>query len=258
MALTKVSFTAGIDKQDSKYGAEGRWIDSDYVRFRYGLPEQIGGWAAFFNYNFIGVARDSWTWTALNGTPQLSVATNKKLYAYNGGSLGDITPVTKTSVGKTITPTNASTIITVTDVAHGAVVGDIVSFTSLSGSFAGSSAATFLIQYEVQTVVDTNNYTVKSPVTLSGTTPATATIKYLYPIGNPTALPGFGWNASTWGTSTWGTPRTSGVSLPPRIWSLDNFGENLILQQVDGGIYEWAPSGKSGTGSALPMVADHG
>ena len=242
MALTKVSFTAGIDKQDSKYGAEGRWVDSDYVRFRYGLPEQIGGWSAFTTINLIGVARDIWTWTSLNGTPQLALSTNKKIYAYNGGSWGDITPVTKTSTGKTITPTNASTVITVTDVAHGAVVGDIVSFTSLSGSFGGSSAATFLIQYEVQTVVDTDNYTVKSPVTLSGTTPATATIKYLYPIGNPIALSSYGWGTSTWGSDTWGTPRTTGVSLPPRIWSLDNFGENLVLCPALGALYQWSPT----------------
>jgi hypothetical protein len=160
MALTKVSFAAGIDKQDSKYGAEGRWVDSDYVRFRYGLPEQIGGWSAFSDKNLIGVARDIWTWTALNGTPQLAISTNKKVYAYNGGSWGDITPVTKTSVGKTITPTNASTVITVTDVAHGTLVGDIVSFTTVSSPFGGTTGATFQIQYEVQTVIDLDNYTV--------------------------------------------------------------------------------------------------
>ena len=242
MALTKVSFTAGIDKQDSKYGAEGRWIDSDYVRFRYGLPEQIGGWSAFTTINLIGVARDIWTWTSLNGTPQLSISTDKKLYAYNGGSWGDITPVTKTSVGKTITPTNASTVITVTDVAHGAVVGDIVSFTTVSSPFGGTTGATFQIQYEVQTVVDLDNYTVKSPVTLSGTTPGTATIKYLYPIGNSIALSSYGWGTSTWSTSTWGTPRTSGVSLPPRIWSLDNFGENLVACPAQGALYQWSPT----------------
>ena len=242
MALTKVSFAAGIDKQDSKYGAEGRWVDSDYVRFRYGLPEQIGGWSAFSDKNLIGVARDIWTWTALNGTPQLAISTNKKVYAYNGGSWGDITPVTKTSVGKTITPTNASTVITVTDVAHGALVGDIVSFSSVSSPFGGSTGSTYDIQYEVQTVVDLDNYTVKSPVTLSGTTPGTATIKYLYPIGNSIALSSYGWGTSTWGTSTWGTPRTSGVSLPPRIWSLDNFGENLVLCPAQGALYEWSPT----------------
>ena len=242
MALTKVSFAAGIDKQDSKYGAEGRWVDSDYVRFRYGLPEQIGGWSAFSDKNLIGVARDIWTWTALNGTPQLAIATNKKVYAYNGGSWGDITPVTKTSTGKTITPTNGTTVITVTDVNHGAAVGDIVSFTTVSSPFGGATGATFQIQYEVQTVVDLDNYTVKSPVTLSGSTPGTATIKYLYPVGNAIALSSYGWGTGTWGTGTWGTPRTSGVSLPPRIWSLDNFGENLVACPALGAVYEWSPT----------------
>ena len=39
MALTQIKFAPGIDKQDTKVGAQGRWVDSDNVRFRYGLPE---------------------------------------------------------------------------------------------------------------------------------------------------------------------------------------------------------------------------
>ena len=43
--LSKVNIQAGIDKQTTTYGAEGRWIDSKNVRFRTGLPEKIGGWS---------------------------------------------------------------------------------------------------------------------------------------------------------------------------------------------------------------------
>ena len=243
MPLTKVAFAAGIDKQDSKYGAEGRWIDSDYVRFRYGLPEKVGGWTAFSSgYNLIGVARDTWSWNALDGTPYLAVGTNKKLYGYTGGAYGDITPIRDTNVSVTITPTNATTVITVTDVAHGALVGDFVTFSATSVAFGGLTASTFDIQYEVQTVASANSYTVKSPATLLNSTPGTATIAYQLAIGTEIAIQNYGWGTGGWGTGTWNTPRTTVTALEARLWSLDNFGENLIACVNNGMVYEWAPN----------------
>ncbi len=44
--LTEIKFAPGIDKQDTSVGAAGRWVDSDLARFRYGLPEKIGGWSS--------------------------------------------------------------------------------------------------------------------------------------------------------------------------------------------------------------------
>jgi hypothetical protein len=240
MPLTKIAFAAGIDKQDSKYGAEGRWINSDYVRFRYGLPEKIGGWTDFSSgYNLIGVARDTWTWNALDGTPYLAVGTNKKLYAYTGGLFADITPIRDTNAGVVITPTNATTVITVTDVAHGASVGDFLTFSATSASFGGLTAPPFDIEYEVQTVPTVNTYTVKSPLTLLNSTPGTATIAYQLAIGTETAIFDYGWGTGTWGTGTWNTPRTSVNTLNPRLWALDNFGENLIACVNNGMVYEW-------------------
>ena len=243
MPLTKVAFSAGIDKQDSKYGAEGRWIDSDFVRFRYGLPEKIGGWTTFSSgYNLIGVARDTWSWNALDGTPYFSVATNRKLYGYTGGAYADITPIRATNVSVVITPTNATTVITVTDVANGVSVGDFVTFSSTSGSFGGLSASTFNIQYEVQTVATANTYTVKSPATLLNSTPGTATIAYQLAIGPVTSIPSYGWGTGAWGLGTWNTPRTTVVALDARSWTLDNFGENLIACVNNGMVYEWPPN----------------
>jgi hypothetical protein len=243
MPLTKIAFAAGIDKQDSKYGAEGRWIDSDYARFRYGLPEKIGGWTTFSaGYNLIGVARDTWTWNALDGTPYLAVGTNKKLYGYTGGAYGDITPIRDTNAGVVITPTNATTVITVTDAAHGASVGDFVTFSATSASFGGLTAPPFNIQYEVQTVANANTYTVKSPLTLLNSTPGTATIAYQLAIGTETAVLDYGWGTGGWGTGTWNTPRTTVDALTARLWSLDNFGENLIACVNNGMVYEWPPN----------------
>ena len=43
MALLRLPFKPGVDKQNTEYGVEGGWVDSDYIRFRYGLPEKLGG-----------------------------------------------------------------------------------------------------------------------------------------------------------------------------------------------------------------------
>jgi hypothetical protein len=40
MALKKLGFKPGFNKQTTASGAEGEWIDGDFVRFRYGLPEK--------------------------------------------------------------------------------------------------------------------------------------------------------------------------------------------------------------------------
>ena len=82
MPLVRLFFKPGIDKQNTEYGAEGGYIDSDYVRFRYGLPEKMGGWTNFaqLDTNLVGMATDIFTWTSLTGVPHVAVGTNRKLY----------------------------------------------------------------------------------------------------------------------------------------------------------------------------------
>ena len=80
MALVKVQLSPGIDKQDTEYGAEGRWFDGDNVRFRYGLPEKIGGWAKVTSDALLGAARGMRAWFSLDGDPSTITGTNKKLY----------------------------------------------------------------------------------------------------------------------------------------------------------------------------------
>ncbi len=63
MPLLRLFLKPGVDKQNTEYGAEGGWVDSDYVRFRYGLPEKVGGWTQFGNtqVNFVGSTSDIFT-----------------------------------------------------------------------------------------------------------------------------------------------------------------------------------------------------
>ena len=49
--LQKLKFKPGFNKQDTESGAEGQWTDGDFVRFRYGMPEKIGGWLQLTSAN---------------------------------------------------------------------------------------------------------------------------------------------------------------------------------------------------------------
>lgn len=254
MPITKISFAAGIDKQDSPYGAEGRWIDSDYARFRYGLPEKIGGWTPYSTSNLIGVARDIWTWTALDGDWCLAIGTNRKLYVLTGGAIGDITPIRRTDVGVTITPANGTTVITVTLVGHGASVGDFVTFSSTTNPFGGSAGTVFNIEYEILSATTANTFTVQSPVTLTNSVAGTASMAFQISIGAINSVTSPGWGTGAWSAGTWGTPRTAIINtVAPRIWSLDNFGEDLTACQNGGSIYVWSPT--SGVSVRATIIA---
>ena len=143
MPLTKIAFAPGIDKQDTEYGAAGRWTDSDMVRFRYGLPEKIGGWIELISEKLIGVIRDMHAWTDLDGIRYTALGTDRKLYIYSEGAAYDITPIraTQTGLSNPFATVDGSATITVTDNAHGAQAGD---FVTLSGA---STTAGFCLLY---------------------------------------------------------------------------------------------------------------
>ena len=94
MPITKVKFPRpGINKQDTLYGAEGGWTDCDNMRFRYGIPEKIGGWQNVAPpIHLIGVARDIHNYTDLAGDSLCAIGTDRKLYIYYDNNYYDITP----------------------------------------------------------------------------------------------------------------------------------------------------------------------
>ena len=246
MALLRLFLKPGVDKQNTEYGAEGGWVDSDYVRFRYGLPEKIGGWTEFGNtlVNFVGSTSEIFAWNALDGSPYAALGTNRKVYAFYGGAWGDITPI-RASGACTFTTTNGSTTVTVNDTAHGAVKGDFVTFSSVTGNPGGITNASLTNEFEIQSVPTGDTYTIVSPTqATSSVTAGTATATYQINVGGDISFLDFGWGTGTWGLSTWGTPRPASASLAllARVWQFDNYGQNLILQAVDGGIYEWDPT----------------
>ena len=247
MPLLRLALKPGVDKQNTEYGAEGGWVDSDYIRFRYGLPEKLGGWTKFGNsvVNFVGSTSDIFTWNGLDGAPYAALGTNRKVYAFYGGAWADITPIRATGT-VTFDTVNGSTVVTVNDASHGAVKGDFVTFSNVTGNPGGIPNASLTHEFEIQSVPNTGEYTIASPTAATSTATAagTADAAYQINVGGDKSFVDFGWGTGTWGLSTWGTPRPSSVELAllAQVWQFDNYGQNLVMQLVDGGIYEWNPS----------------
>jgi hypothetical protein len=262
MPLTKLQIAPGIDKQNTEYGAEGKWVDCDNVRFRYGLPEKIGGWTKVTSDALVGATRAILTYSALNGVKYAIYGTNKKLYAYSENSYGDITPTRATGTGN-ITQfgtTDGSATVTVTDSSHGALIGDFVTIASVSGAVGGISAANLQGEFEILTVPTSNTYTIQAGAAASSTaTGATANATYQINTGAAVSLFGYGWGAGTWSTSTWNTTRSGltgadGVLLQSAKWALDNWGEDVLALQFDGGLFYWDTS--SGLSSNLASTTN--
>ena len=256
MTLTKIQLKPGIQKQTSSLGASYGFTDCDNIRFRYGLPEKIGGWEKTTDNKLIGVARDAHHWVALDGTRLAALGTDKKLYVYGNGILYDITPVrqTNTAVTSIFTTSIGSADVTVNINGHGANQGDILTFSGTT-SLAGTSftATDFDRSFEVRSVTNVNAFVIEQDVTesLGSVTTGTATASFDINIAPAFSTFGYGWGTSTWNTETWGTARsTSSVTLDGRDWSLDNFGELLIATVLNGSTFQWSPTNDTLSGKA--------
>ena len=243
MPLNKLQFRPGIDKQNTEYGAEGRWIDSDNVRFHYGLPQKVGGWQKLIDDTLIGVARDIHAWTSLDGVRYTALGTDRKFYIYTEGTIADVTPIRKTtSSASNPFTTNGTNNVTVTDNGHQASLGDFVTF----DSFSAIDGLDMNAEFEITSITDSNNYVVTQTSNASGSTSGgggTGNINYQISIGPDASVYGYGWGIGTWNTGTWNTPRsTSTVTLDGRNWSFDNFGEDLIATVHKGGTFRWDTS----------------
>ena len=251
MALTKVPFQAGFNKQITDTQAENIWVDGDNVRFRYGQPEKIGGWLQIEANTLIGAARSQHTFTDLDGRKYAAVGTNRCLYVYYAQDFYDITPIDpdRQQTGADITTTNGSTTVTITTTAnHLLEIGDIITFEN-AGSFTSDTdyiAADFDdVLFEVKTIPSTLTFTITMPTAETGsggTNDGTLDVLPYVDIGPLLQTPAFGWGAGRWGASTWGTPRTTADALlDPGLWSLDNFGQILIATVHNGRSFQWSP-----------------
>ena len=271
MPLTKLQFRPGVNRETTSYSNEGGWFNSDKVRFRFGMPEKIGGWQRDSDNSFLGTARSLHTWVTLGGTTLTGVGTSLKFYINQGGEFYDITPIRATTAAGDVTfaATNGSAVLTVSDVSHGAAQGDFVTFSG-AVSLGGNITANVLNQeYEITEVVNNDSYKVSAraagtsikDITVDGQLSPTAVLAnssdtgnggssvvgaYQINVGLSNVVVGSGWGAGTWGRGTWGSATTLTTVNTLRIWTQDNFGEDYLTPETVASSY--------GTPARIPWV----
>lgn len=247
MSLLKLQFKPGIMHDVSSYTNTGGWYDCNLMRFRFGLPQTLGGWQKYSNRQFIGTARSLYNWLTLTGENLLFVGTNDKAYIEEGGAFNNITPIRATAtLTNPFTATNGSAVINVYDVDHSAEEGDYVQISGATGLGGNITASVLNTNLRISRIVDNDNYEITLGVTANASDTGnggSVTIQYEIHTGANTSIGGGGWGASTWGRSTWGSgvPVTTDIEL--RLWHQDNFGEDLIFNIRNGAIYYWDATG---------------
>jgi len=257
MALIDFKVLPGIDKQDTTAGAEQRWIDSDNVRFRYGLPEKVGGWASLVTDTIVGVARREFAFVDLDGNRYVAIGTDKFLLIYFEGQLYDITPLKATLSSATIATTDTSAICSITTGSnHNLSTGDIVLLDNVTlpggTGYADSDFEDKLFQ--VTGITSATVFTITQSTAATGTvaTGGSIDVKPYEQVGPAAQSYGYGWGTDTWGTGGWGDASSANdVSLEPGLWSLSNFGQVLIATIANGKTFTW----NSGDASRLTTRA---
>jgi hypothetical protein len=256
MPLKKLVLKPGVNQENTRYTNENGWYIADKMRFRQGTPEKIGGWQRISASAFLGICRSLWNWVTLQNFNLIGVGTNLKFYIEKGGVYNDITPIRLSSTinNNPFSTTNTSTLVTVTDTAHGGATGDFVTFsgaTAVGGLDLNS-------EYQI-TVLTANTYTITAATAATSTATgggASVVAAYQISVGPEIEVALTGWGAGAWGSGTWGvgTPSTTETNI--RIWSQQNFGEDLIFAPAGGQLYYWdATNGVTTRGVLVSSLA---
>tara|TARA_R110002167_G_scaffold328887_1_gene535455 strand:- start:562 stop:2502 length:1941 start_codon:yes stop_codon:yes gene_type:complete len=287
MPLSKLQFKPGVNREVTSYTNEGGWFDSDKVRFQKGYPEKIGGWQKRGVEFFLGTCRALHPWVTLNRDQFIGLGTTEKYYIGEGGAYNDITPIREQTAAGAVTfaATNGSSTLVVSDTAHGAVVGDFVTFSGASTLGGVITPAVLNQEYQITLVVNANSYQIVTRTGGTGITQATYVDTSVTPnvtrnvdpvpangsdtgnggtsivgnyqinIGLNTTVRASGWGAGTWSRAGWGEASTDLiVTNTLRLWSHDNFGEDLLINVRDGGLYYWDSSNGLGA-RAVSLVS---
>jgi len=259
MPLQPLDFQPGINKESTDYSVKNGWVDSNLIRFRSGRVEKIGGWQKVGTNTFLGVARALHSWISLGGTRYLGIGTTLKYYVQEGTAYYDVTPIrSTTSAGDvTFSATNGSSTITVTDTSHGAVSNDFVTFSG-AATLGGNVTADVLNQeYQIDLVTGTNTYTITAKDTDGATVTANSSDSgnggssvvgvYQINVGLDTYVSSAGWGVGTWGAGGWGSASAISSTNQLRLWTHDNFGENLIINPRGAGIFRWVENNGTST-----------
>lgn len=257
--LKDIVHAAGVVKDDSELAASARrkimrWTDSDRIRFVNGLPQKLGGWEPHSATTFNGLCRGLIGWQDANSVARIGIGTHKKLYAAESDTFLNLTPIRKTSsLTDPFSVTDGDATVTVADTAHGASVGDFV-------EVSGASAVGGITpdgNYEVATVPDADSFTIEHSSAATSTVSGgggSVTVEYEIAVGRQSGAQGSGYGVGTYGSGTYGSARDTYIVLPPRTWSLDNWGQYLVACPRGGSIYQWqlSPSARAAVVSNAP------
>ena len=244
MALLDFQFLPGIDKQNTTVGAEQRWVDCNNVRFRYLLPEKVGGWSSLITDTIAGVARREFAFVDLSGNRYVAIGTDKCLLIYFEGQLYDITPLKATLTSCTIATTSGSAVCSITKTSHGLNAGDIVLLDNVTlpggTGYVDSDFEDKLFQVTSITSSSVFTITQSSNATATVATGGSLEVKPYETVGPAEQSYGYGWGIDTWGSGNWGEAASaSDVSLEPGLWSLSNFGQVLVATIANGKTFTW-------------------
>ena len=244
--LQQLNFKPGFNKQATDSGAESQWVDGDFVRFRYGLPEKIGGWSQLTNSNntLPGVARAQHAWTSIAGEKYVAIGTSQGLFLYYEGEFFDISPLDNDVItGADFDATSGSPTVTVNKTSHGLLDGRYITFSSVTVPTGSGYATADFTDNTFEVLNKTaNTFEITMPSNSAASTSGTGSAQIdPYEIVGPTfQTAGLGWGTDTWGSDTWGTASaTSNVILDPGLWSLDNFGQILTATIHNGKTFTW-------------------
>jgi len=240
----KIQFRPGINRETTDYGNTGGWYDCNLARVRTGTWSSMGGWQKFTASLMLGTQRSLFPWSTLNGSRYYGIGTNLKYYIIRGNQPVDVTPIrrTVTLANDPFAIVNGSAIMTVTDVANGSVVGDFVTFSGATTIGGNVTAAVLNAEYQIVTILTDDTYTVTLPVTSDTTDAAgggaTVVATYQINVGLDTTALGNGWGTGPWGSGGWGEGSSTFTETDQlRLWTEDNFGEDLLFNVRNGAIY---------------------
>jgi hypothetical protein len=245
MALLDFQFLPGIDKQNTTVGAEQRWVDCNNVRFRYLLPEKVGGWSSLITDTIAGVARREFAFVDLSGNRYVAIGTDKCLLIYFEGQLYDITPLKATLSSATIATTSGSAICSITTSGnHNLSAGDIVLLDNVTlpggTGYVDSDFEDKLFQVTGITSATVFTITQSTNATATVATGGSIDVKPYEQVGPAAQSYGYGWGTDTWGTGAWGEASSAtDVTLEPGLWSLSNFGQVLVATIANGKTFTW-------------------
>jgi len=244
MPYVKRIFTPGINREGTAYDNEDGWFDCNLVRFRNGHVEKIGGWEKLSDDTYLGTSRALHNWMSLGSNLYLGLGTTFKYYIKDGTVYNDVTPIRATTTnGIVFAATNGSSTITATDNAHGAVTGDFVTLAGAASLGGLITAAVLNQEYQIASVPTVDTYTFVATATANGSDTGNGGSGvdgvYQINVGLNVYVPSAGWGAGTWGSSTFGSTNALTATGQLRLWTHDNFGENLIINPRGGGLYRW-------------------